>query len=224
VTWTGRRRAPLHRWNLTPAEAIALQRRLAPRIRVEPLRRPIRTVAGLDQAVFRDRNLCRAGAVLLDVETLDPIARSRVDRPIDFPYVPGLLSFREAPGLIEALGRLPALPDLLLLDGQGLAHPRRFGLACHLGLWSDLPAVGIAKSLLVGRHAPPGPNRGDRAPLIHDGEIVGAAVRTRAGVKPVYVSVGHRIELEAACDLALRLSPRFRLAEPIRLAHRWVNE
>jgi deoxyribonuclease V len=141
-------------------------------------------------------------------------------RPTTFPYVPGYLSFREAPAVLAALALLSDRPDLLVVDGQGIAHPRRLGIACHVGVLADLPTIGIAKSVLVGRFEPPGPERGAWAPLVHRREVVGAAVRTRTGVAPVYVSVGHRIGLEAAVDWALRLSPRWRLAEPIRLADR----
>jgi deoxyribonuclease V len=220
--WTGRRAAPLHDWAVTPREAVALQRRLAGLVRAGPAGE-IRTVAGLDVSVRRGETTCRAGAVLLDVETLAVLARARVERPVPFPYVPGLLSFRELPALLEALARLPRTPDGLVLDGHGLAHPRRFGIACHLGVWCDLPAFGVGKSVLVGAHGRLGLRRGATAALVDRGEAVGVALRTRAGVKPVFVSVGHRIDLGEAVALALRLAPRYRLLEPIRAAHRLVS-
>ncbi|MDI7269575.1 MAG: endonuclease V, partial [Myxococcota bacterium] len=154
---------------------------------------------------------------------IERLASAVVASPVPFPYVPGLLSFREAPPLLEALARLPLIPDCLVVDAHGLAHPRRFGLACHLGVWCDIPTIGIAKSLLVGRHGPLGRARGSIAPLVDRGETVGAAVRTRAGVRPVYVSVGHRFDLSSACALALALAPRFRIVEPIRAAHALVG-
>lgn len=223
MSWTGRRDAPLHEWNVTPREAIELQRRLADRVSHAPLRRPPRTVAGLDVSVRRGETRCRAGAVLMTVEPLAVVARARVVRPLSFPYVPGLLSFRELSGLLEALALLPELPEALVLDGHGLAHPRRFGLACHLGVWGDLPAIGTAKSLLCGTHGPLGRARGATAPLVDRGAPVGVALRTRAGVKPIFVSIGHRFDLRSAVELALRLAPRYRLLEPIRQAHRLVS-
>ncbi|MBN1772021.1 MAG: endonuclease V [Deltaproteobacteria bacterium] len=209
---------------MTPREAIALQRRLAERVSHEPPRRPPRTVVGLDVSVRRGETTCRAGAVLMTVEPLAVVARVRVERPLSFPYLPGLLSFRELPVLLEALARLPEQPEALVLDGHGLAHPRRFGLACHLGVWGDLPALGAAKSILCGEHGVLGRARGATAPLVHRGEMVGVALRTRAGVKPIYVSIGHRLDLPGAVELALQLAPRYRLLEPIRQAHRLVNE
>lgn len=224
MIWTGRRAAPLHDWAMTPREAVELQRRLAGRVSTVPPRRPPRTVAGLDVSVRRGETTCRAGAVLMTVEPLAVVARARVERPVPFPYVPGLLSFRELPVLLEALARLPEPPDVLVLDGHGRAHPRRFGLACHLGVWADLPALGAAKSILCGTHGPLGRARGSTAPLVHRGETVGVALRTRDGVRPIYVSVGHRLDLATAVALALRLAPRYRLLDPIPEAHRLVNE
>lgn len=141
-------------------------------------------------------------------------------RRTDFPYVPGLLSFREAPASLDALERLGTEIDLLLVDGHGVAHPRRFGLACHLGVLADLPSIGVAKSRLVGRHEEPAEERGSREALVDGDEVVGAVVRTRAGVRPVFVSVGHRVGLETAVELVLRCAPRYRLPEPIRQADR----
>ncbi|MBI5501776.1 MAG: endonuclease V [Deltaproteobacteria bacterium] len=229
--FTGRRAAPLHGWAVTPREALAIQRGLAPKIVVAPPVGSLRTVAGLDVSVGRFEKTCRAGAVLLEIDTLRVLARVRVTRPVPFPYVPGLLSFREIPVLLDALAGLPSVPDVLVVDGQGYAHPRRFGLACHLGLWCGIPSIGVAKSILCGVHGPLGPARGSVAPLVHGGETVGVALRTRAGVKPVYVSVGHRFDLDSAVSLVLRLAvlrrgsgqARFRLVEPVRQAHALVS-
>lgn len=200
----------------TPAEAVALQRALAPRVREEALP-PVGTVAGVDVSVRAGR--VRAAVVVLGLPGLDVRDAAVWEGEVAFPYVPGLLSFRELPALWPALERLAVWPDAFLLDGQGRAHPRRFGLACHLGVLLDVPAVGVAKSLLVGRHGPLGEARGSTADLGHGGEVVGRAVRTRAGVRPVYVSVGHRATLDDAVALVLRCTTRFRLPEPTRRAH-----
>lgn len=194
-----------------------MQRRLEPLVRETPLG-PIRTVAGLDVSVRGDR--VRAAVVVLDAETLDVVDQAIWEGPVAFPYVPGLLSFREIPALLPALEQLAALPDVLMLDAHGRAHPRRFGLACHLGVLLDRPALGVAKSIYVGTVADLGEEKGSTAPLVHRGETVGMAVRTRARVLPVYVSVGHRCTLADAVALTLRTTDRFKLPEPTRLAHR----
>lgn len=211
------------RFDLTPAEAIALQRRLASR--VEPRDRlgkggvdAIGLVAGLDIAFADGGRTTVAAAVLMRLRGLDTVAEIRVERPTCFHYVPGLLSFRELPAGLEAIEKLPERPDAVLCDGQGYAHPRRFGLACHLGLALDLPTVGAAKSRLIGTHDEPGPARGDWAPLIDAGETIGAVLRTRAGVRPLYVSIGHRLSLASALALVLRATGRYRLPEPLRRA------
>jgi deoxyribonuclease V len=141
-------------------------------------------------------------------------------QPAQFPYLPGLLSFREAPAVLEAIGRLRRPPDLLICDGHGWAHPRRFGIACHIGLLAGIPTIGVAKTLLIGRHAALRPDRGSWAPIVDAGEVIGAALRTSAGVKPVYVSVGHCITLATAIDFVLQCAPRYRLPETTRWAHR----
>lgn len=180
---------------------------------------PVRRVAGADVAYARSGSRLCAAVVVLDARTLEVVDRRVTTATVDFPYVPGFLTFREAPAVEEAFAGLRLRPDLLLVDAHGLAHPRGFGLACHLGLALDLPAIGVAKTLLVGGGASPGAGRGDHAPLLHRDEVVGAALRTRAGVQPVYVSTGHRVSLETALRLTLSLAPRFRLPEPSRRAH-----
>lgn len=213
---------PLHSWRLPPARAIALQRRLAARVQVGPPHCALRRVAGLDAAFSPDGRFCLAAVVVWDREARRVVETVTAARPVRFPYVPGLLSFREAPALLAALRRLRQAPDVLLCDGQGLAHPRRFGIACHLGVLCDLPVVGCAKSRLVGEHAPPPNVAGGRAALVVNGEVLGAVVRTRAGGRPVYVSVGHRMDLEAAVALVLDCVQGHRLPEPTRLADRRV--
>lgn len=212
----------LLRFDLSPEEAVALQKRAASLVELRPLPAQPATVAGFDLS-FPAPDTAIAAAVVVDLATLETVEQAVVEHPVSFPYVPGLLSFREAPAVLAAFRTLSARPDVLMLDGQGLAHPRRFGIACHVGVALGLPALGAAKSPLVGRGAVPGANRGDTAPMVHRRETVGAAVRTRVGVKPVYVSPGHLITLEDAVELVLRLSPRWRVPEPTRRAHALVT-
>jgi deoxyribonuclease V len=212
-----------HSWTATAAEAITLQRQLRERVITVDRLGTVRTVAGLDVGPERDGRVMRAAVAVLsfpDLKTADQVVARR---PAGFPYIPGLLSFREIPALLDALARLGALPDLLLCDGQGLAHPRRFGLACHLGVLTGIPSIGVAKSLLVGEHAPLPPARGSWRPMLHQGEVVGAALRTRTGVAPVYVSIGHKLSLATAIDYVLACAPRYRLPETTRAAHRLAS-
>ena len=213
-----------HPWNLAPKQAIALQRRLATKVRIEPLAAKVRTLAGTDCAFLDGGRLIVAAAVLCDARTMALLASAHDVRACDFPYVPGLLSFREAPAVIAAVRALPRRPDLLMCDGQGLAHPRRLGLACHVGLWLDLPTVGVAKSRLCGEHRTPGARRGCRTQLRHGGDVVGAALRTRTDVKCLYVSVGHRLTLADAVRWTLRAGRGVRLPEPTRRAHQRVSD
>jgi deoxyribonuclease V len=182
--------------------------------------RAIATVAGIDVAYGRRGGPARAAIVVLDRTTLETLDEVAVSRPVSFPYVPGLLSFRELPAVCEALARLARLPGLLIVDGHGRAHPRRFGIASHLGVHLDHPSIGIAKSRLTGEHDEPGPERGDGVPLMDKGEVIGWVLRTRAGCRPVYVSIGHRVSLETAVTLAMALTTRYRLPEPTRRADR----
>ena len=219
---------PLHDWDLSPTQAVSLQKSLAGSVvRSDRFgsggRRAITRVAGVDAAFADGGRVIRAAAVMLDYPGLVPTDQVLVERPTAFPYVPGLLSFREVPALLEALGQLSAAPDVILCDGHGYAHPRRFGLACHLGLWLDTPAIGVAKSRLTGSHDEPGPAKGDVAWLLagkgeRPSERLGAVLRTRERVKPVYVSAGHRISLRTALGLTLACTTRYRLPEPTRLA------
>jgi deoxyribonuclease V len=210
----------LHGWDLSIAEAMATQSRLAPRVMCSGDPGEVRTVAGVDIAVLEKgrRAPARAAVVVLSYPGLELLEQSVVETEVTFPYVPGLLSFREVPVLLEPLSRVRK-PDLLLVDGQGFAHPRRFGLACHLGLILDVPAVGCAKSRLCGEHAEPEWAAGSQAPLLDGGEVIGAVLRTRDGVNPVYVSAGHRIGLAQAAEWVLRCCRGLRLPEPTRLAH-----
>ncbi|MFI7066872.1 deoxyribonuclease V [Kribbella sp. NPDC050124] len=210
------------RWPTTPAEAIAVQEKLRSIVDDTDVDRAPRLVAGLDVAYDGDR--LAAAVVVLDWETLAEVDRAVVLGETTFPYVPGLFAFREIPGLLEALGQLQTTPDLLVCDGQGLAHPRRFGLACHLGVLTGVPAIGAAKTAFVGTHEEPGSARGSVADLIVDNQVVGAVVRTQDGVKPVYVSIGHRVSLATAVQQVLHLAPRYRLPETTRAADRLCRQ
>lgn len=209
-----------HDWDLSPREAAALQEKLRGRVVSGDRFEGPRTVAGADVHFPRGSGEAGAAVALLSFPDLEPHEEATARRPASFPYVPGLLSFREIPPVLDALGRLRAPPDLLLCDGHGYAHPRRFGLACHLGVLTGIPTIGVAKSVLVGEHDALPREKGARRPLVDRGEVVGAAVRTRTGVRPVYVSVGHRVSLETAIELVLGCTGRYRLPEPCRRAHR----
>jgi len=207
----------LHPWNVSPAEAMAIQKRLAAQVVPEGAPQDVLVVAGADISVGGGRG--RGAVVLLSYPELQPLEQQVVEAELAFPYVPGLLAFREVPVLAEAFRRLSQRPDLLLVDGQGLAHPRRFGIACHLGLLLDVPTIGCAKSRLMGDHGPLADEVGSRVELRDGPEVLGLVLRTRAGVSPVYVSVGHRIGLNDATEWVLRLCRGYRLPEPARLAH-----
>ena len=215
-------RAP-HRWAVTPQQASAIQRRMAALVRQVPLGGAPRFVAGLDAAFSRDDLRCLAAVVVWDMREQAVIEQHVAVRPLMFPYVPGLLSFREGPAVLAALRKLRTPPDVLIYDGHGLAHPRRFGIACHVGVILNRPTIGCAKSRLVGTHREPGSQRGAVAPLIDDGEVIGSVLRTQDGINPVFVSVGHLIELCAAEQIVLACAIRYRLPEPTRLADQLVG-
>jgi deoxyribonuclease V len=201
-------------------EAEALRQQLALRERVEPAGPlpTVRTAAGLDVSYDEETGRAVAAVVVLDLATLTVVEAATATGEVSFPYVPGLLAFRELPTLADALERLAVTPDVLVCDGYGVAHPRRFGLACHVGVLTGLPAFGVAKTPFTAAHAQPGPGRGDWSPLTEDGEVLGRVLRTQPKVKPVFVSVGHRVDLDTATALTLALSPRFRLPETTRHA------
>jgi deoxyribonuclease V len=213
-----------HSWIVTPKRAIAIQKRLAARVSQSSPHQSLRLVAGLDAAFSRDGGHCIGGVVVWDIESQAVLDQHVAARKLTFPYVPGLLSFREAPALLAALRKLRCQPDVLMCDAHGLSHLRRFGLACHVGVISDVPTIGCAKSRLVGVHREPGVKRGSKTQLVDDGDVVGLVLRTRTGVKPVYVSVGHRMDLDTAVRLVLRCAVKYRLPEPTRLADRLVAE
>lgn len=206
-----------HAWDLSPREARALQQALQVRVVVEPLACPPETVAGIDVSVKAGR--ARAAVVLLRYPTMAPLEAAVAELPVAYPYVPGLLTFREGPAVLAALARLRAEPDVLMFDAHGLAHPRRMGLAAHLGVLLDTPAVGCAKSRLVGAYDLPASEKGAWQPLTDGDEVIGAVVRSRTGVRPLFVSVGHRADLGTSIALVLGCCTRYRLPEPTRWAH-----
>jgi deoxyribonuclease V len=213
----------LHDWPATPDEAVDLQRRLADRVDVSSPLRSFEFVAGCDIAYHTEQPLLYAAVVLLRVSDLAVVETRTVTGRVTFPYVPGLLSFREVPPLLEAFAELSRAPDVVMLDGQGIAHPRRFGLACHLGLWLGLPCLGCAKTWLVGDYTAPGPAAGDTAPLTIGGEPVGAVLRSAARAKPVFVSPGHRIDIASAVAVVRATLSGYRHPAPTREAHMAAN-
>jgi deoxyribonuclease V len=217
VIETGGRR-PAGRWDVSPADARDIQRQLRGRALVAPLDRQPEVLAGIDVSVKGGQ--ARAAVVLLSYPENTPFQTATAAMPVSFPYVPGLLSFREGPVVLAALGQLERRPDVLMFDAQGWAHPRRMGLATHLGILLDMPAVGCAKSRLCGTHGEPDEQKGSWTPLMDGDEVIGAVVRTRDRVQPVFVSVGHRVDLETAVSLVLGCATRYRLPEPTRWAHR----
>jgi deoxyribonuclease V len=215
---------PLSSWNLTPKEAVEAQKEWRSLVRVEPLTREISTIAGADISFNRFSDVIHSAIVVLSLPELRIIETSSVRSTAKFPYVPGLLSFRETPSFLECWEKLTTKPDALMLDGQGLAHPRRFGIACHIGLILDLPTLGCAKSILVGQHGKLGWEAGSQSPLVDKNEVVGVALRTKKNVAPVYVSAGHRMDLNSAVELTLRSVTKYRQPEPTRQAHLLVNQ
>jgi len=217
--------APLdHPWEVTVAQARAIQEQLRDRLETRDRIGRVQRVAGIDVAFDKRRGITRAAVALLDLPGLELRARASGEAPTTFPYVPGYLSFREIPAVMRALEALGETPDLLLCDGQGYAHPRRFGLACHLGVLADIPSIGVAKTRLIGSHEPPPVERGAWVPITDAGEIIGAVLRSRAGVKPVFVSVGHRVTLATAIRQVMACTTRYRLPEPARWAHKLAGD
>ncbi len=215
---------PFPGWDGSIAGARALQAELAARVRLEDgFVAPLRTVAGFDVGFEDGGGTTRAAVVLLDADSMQPLESHVARVPTAMPYVPGLLSFRELPALLRALAMLSRTPDLAMIDGQGIAHPRRLGIAAHFGVATDLPAVGVAKKLLAGRFAEPGPVRGDRSPILHRGDTVGFALRSKPRCNPLIVSPGHRVRLDTAVALTLRFLGGYRLPEPTRLADRLAS-
>lgn len=213
----------MHPWDVSPKEAIAIQKSLQSHVNLTDDFGEIKTVAGVDVGFEQNNTITRAAIAVLDFQTLEVIETAIAHRPTSFPYVPGLLSFREVPCVLEAMLKLNKEPDLLLCDGQGIAHPRRFGIAAHLGLLLDLPAIGVGKSRLTGTHAEPAPAKGSSVPLMDKGEPIGTVLRTRTNIKPLYISPGHRVSIETAPKLVMQCVTKYKLPETTRWAHKLAS-
>jgi deoxyribonuclease V len=211
-------------WAQTSQEAIALQQTLREQIIPTDQLGEVRLVAGVDVGFEDDGQTTRAAVAILSFPDLQLQEQVIARRPTSFPYIPGLLSFREIPAVLDALAKLKSTPDLLLCDGQGIAHPRRLGIASHLGLIVNLPTIGVGKSLLVGKHGEVPDEKGKWTPLQHQNETIGAVLRTRPGTKPLYISLGHRISLETAIDYVMRCTTKYRLPETTRFAHKLASD
>lgn len=207
-----------HSWPQTIEEAIAIQEQLRSKVITETQLETVRYVAGVDVGYDSPDAVSQAAVTVLSFPSLQLQQQAVVRSPTAFPYVPGFLSFREVPAVLDALAKIGPMPDLILCDGQGLAHPRRFGLACHLGVVTGIATIGVAKTRFIGEHPEVGFERGSWQPLLHQGEIVGAALRTQTGVKPIYVSIGHKVSLTQAIEYVLRCAPKYRLPETTRSA------
>lgn len=213
----------LHEWDLTPQDAKALQSTLATQLITEPIDlETIRYVAGVDVSV--KNNISQAAVVVASYPDLTPVETIRAQQPTQYPYIPGLLTFREGPVLEEAFEQLHREPDIFVFDGMGRIHPRKMGIAAHMGLWLDKPTIGCGKTHFIGEYDMPGLQKGDKSLLTYKGETLGAVLRTRTKVKPVYISAGHRADLDTAVQLALAVTPKYRLPRPIRLAHHAAGE
>lgn len=209
----------MHAWDLSPAQARKLQNQLSGRVDRAKTNVKVSKIAGIDVSIARFSGTGRAAIVVLDYPSLEPADTVVFEGKIGFPYIPGLLSFREAPLIIEAWKQLKIKPDIVMVDGQGIAHPRRFGIASHLGLLLDIPTIGCAKSRLIGSHDILPEKAGSYAFLTDEEEIIGAVVRTKTGVKPLFISIGHRIDLAACIETVLKCCRGYRLPEPTRMAH-----
>ena len=213
-----------HSWNLTTAEAKAIQEELQKEVITEDkFNQPVKYVAGVDMGFEADGAISRAAVAVLSFPDLQLQEQSIVRRATTFPYIPGFLSFREIPAVLDALEKINTIPDIILCDGQGLAHPRRFGIACHLGVILDIPTIGVAKSWFIGEYEQVPQTKGSWKPLIHKNETIGAVLRTRDNVKPLYISSGHRISLPTAIDYVLRCAPKYRLPETTRVADKLAS-
>ena len=213
----------LHEWNVSPTEAVALQQQLRSQIRIEPLTSLPKTIAGCDISFNKFEETVYAGIVVLRLDTLETVEEAGVVSTAPFPYIPGLLSFREIPSLLQAWEKLKTEPDVVMFDGHGTAHPRRIGIASHAGLFLNRPTFGCGKSVLVGKYDEPASERGSWSPMTHYRDLIGAALRTKNNVNPVYVSPGHLIDLETAISLTLACDGGYRIPEPTRRAHNLVN-
>ena len=214
----------LHRWDVTAKEAIAIQQQFREQVIRKDQLKKIKYVAGVDVGFEDNGNITRAAIAVLEFPSLTLKETSIARLPTSFPYVPGLLSFRELPAVLEALKQLKQIPDLFLCDGQGIAHPRRLGIASHLGLLTDVPSIGVGKSRLTGTYQPVKDERGSWQSLMDKDEVIGAVLRTRKGIKPIYISIGHKICLQTAIDCVMNCTTRFKLPETTRMAHKYASD
>ena len=211
--------ANLHRWDLSPDEAVQVQKDLQERLVLDWDKRPVTLIGGVDVSIKTES--ARAAIIVIRFPELTPLEAVTADAPLVFPYIPGLLSFREGPAVLAAWQKLQHKPDILMFDGQGIAHPRGIGIASQMGLWLDHPTIGVAKSRLYGRHGEVGPKRGDQAELVdRKGNVVGTVLRTREKTNPLYVSPGHLMDVTHAADFVLACGAGYRLPEPTRWAHK----
>lgn len=213
-----------HDWNLSVSDAYLLQQEWSEKVVKTDILSNINTVAGVDVAYAKDSERVIAAIVVLDAVSLAVVETAYADEVASFPYIPGLFSFRELPAIVSAFEKLTITPDLVVCDGQGLAHPRRFGLACHLGVMFDLPSIGCAKSRLIGKYIEPEKKRGSASLLFDHEEVIGMVLRVQPDIKPLFVSVGHRISLETATSWILRLTPSYRLPETTRFSDQMVRK
>ena len=213
----------MHAWDVSPKDAIAIQKSLQSHIRIEDDFGDIKTVAGIDVGFRENGSVTVAAAAVLDFDTLEIIETAVAHHKTVFPYVPGLLSFREVPAVLEAMLKLSDMPDLLLCDGQGIAHPRRFGIAAHLGLLLDVPAVGVGKSRLTGTYEDVPAEKGSYVPLMDKNEQIGVVLRTRTNVKPLFISPGHRVSMDTAHELVMKCVTKYKLPETTRHAHKLAS-
>ncbi|RFM33368.1 deoxyribonuclease V [Chitinophaga silvisoli] len=209
---------------MTITEATQVQNELREKVRIQPIDYPVNIIAGADISFNKFSTTVYAGIILLSFPDLKPLGYSLIKKEVHFPYVPGYLAFREVPALLDAWEQLPVKPDVLVVDGHGIAHPRRMGIAAHFGVVADTPALGCAKKVLCGKYEEPGLTKGSFTPLIHKEEIIGAALRTRDKVKPVFVSPGNKIDLQGAMSIINQCVGKYRIPEPTRQAHNAVNE
>lgn len=212
-----------HDWNISETEALRLQQELAAKVIKTDQVNKIKLIAGVDVAYQKDNDKLVAAVVIIDAKTLEVVETATSEDKEQFPYIPGLFSFRELPPLIKAFAKLQHTPDLVVCDGQGYAHPRRFGLACHLGVIFDIPTIGCGKTRLLGEYQNPAATRGAIAPLVDHDEVIGNVLRTQTDINPIYVSIGHRVSLETACKWVLQLAPEYRLPETTRQADQAVR-
>ena len=213
----------LHPWDIQYSEAVKIQRELRERLILKAPEMTIKLVAGADVSYSKGSDVFFSSVVVLEMPRMNVVEEVTAEGKVDFPYIPGLLSFREAPILIKAFEKVRNTPDVIIFDGQGIAHPRGLGLASHMGLVLGLPSIGCAKKILVGTHDPVGSEVGDHTPLVYKGNVIGAALRTRQNVKPVFISPGHKMDISSAVEIAIKTGGGYKLPEPTRQAHLSVN-